>query len=890
MMLDAVDQAIQQAKYHERPFDRERVGVVVGTIFGGDYSCQLLMGLRLPEFQELLDETLRQHGIPDDLIEQLGPSYKDILLRKMPALLDETGSFTSSALASRITKSFNLMGGAVAVDSGRGSALAALSCCVDLLRAGDCDMMICVGGQNDMTPSLYAATSMEGRLAAGPVVSPFDRRADGTVPGEGCGALLLKRLSDARRDNDPILGIIRGIGSAYDVVAEAAATEAVNRALADAGVAPADVSVVETTPCEAVEADMVELLGIADAYSDRGSQPPLAVGSVVAQIGDTSGASGIASFLAAAMEVESASVPPDPALTQASPHVTRHSSVLKVPTGRPAPLAGNAEGRLFAGIHCSGQREVSYHVILERGTKLKPIDPSRHQAKPSTAAPRTDAQIIEFDATQRRRDRKRTEGSARVAPVRPEVQTPSNGASHEPRVPASAPVSRVPAPQRVQKPVTTHQPPSAPRPQAPARTAPPAAKPPVANPVRAKAPAAPAPAAPARERVAPQPAQHTAKSNGSTGAAHSAPAADSTALNSQELEKFLINFVVEQTGYPPEIVELDADLEADLGIDSIKKAQLFGELGEYFEVRPQENVSMDDFPTLRHVLAVLLEMQGTAQAQAAPAKVVAPEPPVRPVSQSTAKSNGVHTAPAAHAAPSPAATSPAPAANAADLEKFLINFVVEQTGYPPEIVELDADLEADLGIDSIKKAQLFGELGEYFEVRPQENVSMDDFRTLRHVLAVLLEAQQTDAVLLEAQQSDSVQPANAVAPAPLAQPASPSPAKSNGVHTAAAPAPVAASPAAASPAPAANAADLEKFLINFVVEQTGYPPEIVELDADLEADLGIDSIKKAQLFGELGEYFEVRPQENVSMDDFRTLRHVLAVLLESQHTDPARSV
>ena len=71
------------------------------------------------------------------------------------------------------------------------------------------------------------------------------------------------------------------------------------------------------------------------------------------------------------------------------------------------------------------------------------------------------------------------------------------------------------------------------------------------------------------------------------------------------MEKFLINFVVEQTGYPTEVVELDADLEADLGIDSIKKAQLFGELREYFDVMPSEDLSLDDFPTLRHVLKFL---------------------------------------------------------------------------------------------------------------------------------------------------------------------------------------------------------------------------------------------------------------------------------------------
>ena len=60
---------------------------------------------------------------------------------------------------------------------------------------------------------------------------------------------------------------------------------------------------------------------------------------------------------------------------------------------------------------------------------------------------------------------------------------------------------------------------------------------------------------------------------------------------------------------------------------------------------------------------------------------------------------------------------PVGAPDPAELETFLINFVVEQTGYPPEVVELDADLEADLGIDSIKKAQLFGELAEYFDVQ-----------------------------------------------------------------------------------------------------------------------------------------------------------------------------
>ena len=172
------------------------------------------------------------------------------------------------------------------------------------------------------------------------------------------------------------------------------------------------------------------------------------------------------------------------------------------------------------------------------------------------------------------------------------------------------------------------------------------------------------------------------------------------AWRAKELEKFLINFVVEQTGYPPEVVELDADLEADLGIDSIKKAQLFGELRRILRRAARRRMTLDDFPTLRHVLNFL---QSAGQMPRQPhrrRRLAAPAVP------------GQRPDRAAAAAPPRPQPQPRrqPRPTPAELEKFLINFVVEQTGYPPEVVELDADLEADLGIDSIKKAQLFGEL------------------------------------------------------------------------------------------------------------------------------------------------------------------------------------
>jgi acyl carrier protein len=239
---------------------------------------------------------------------------------------------------------------------------------------------------------------------------------------------------------------------------------------------------------------------------------------------------------------------------------------------------------------------------------------------------------------------------------------------------------------------------------------------------------------------------------------------ESASLSPEELADFLVNFVVEQTGYPPEIVEMEADLEADLGIDSIKKAQLFGELREHFDIQPSADLSLDDFPTLAHVRDYLL-----ASSQPSVASGGAKEPVARlsevesssPDSTSPDNTSPDSTSRDLDEAPTSSSiletrevsslvdgrpVSPSITAreegdlNREELERFLVNFVVEQTGYPEDIVELDADLEADLGIDSIKKAQLFGELREHFDVTPSETLSLDDFPTLGHVRDYLLAA------------------------------------------------------------------------------------------------------------------------------------------------------
>ena len=323
--------------------------------------------------------------------------------------------------------------------------------------------------------------------------------------------------------------------------------------------------------------------------------------------------------------------------------------------------------------------------------------------------------------------------------------------------------------------------------------------------------------------AAPAPAQTSA-----CAPAPQAPAGSS--ISKEELEAELVGFVVEQTGYPEDMVEMDVDLEGDLGIDSIKKAQLMGELNEKYHFvdlsSPADaDMSLDDFPTLGTIRDYLL-------------------------SKTSGKPSTAASAAPADSTPAPAAqTSAAASISKEELEAELVNFVVEQTGYPEDMVEMDVDLEGDLGIDSIKKAQLMGELNEKYHFvdlsSPADaDMSLDDFPTLGTIRDYLLS-------------------------------------KSTGKSTTAA----SAAPAAKSSGAASiSKEELEAELVNFVVEQTGYPEEMVEMDVDLEGDLGIDSIKKAQLMGELNEKYHFvdlsSPADaDMSLDDFPTLGTIRDYLL-----------
>ena len=1330
MLLDAAEQTFRDAGYHERSFERSRTSAVVGTIFDGDFGCQMQMGLRLPALQREFRRALEMQGLPSSKIDGLIQRFREFVLEKMPALLDETGSFTSSTLASRLTKTFDLMGGAWAIDTSDISSLGAIQASADLLHTRMSDMVLCAAGQRSMDVTIYEAMRLQGFLAKDGLYPPFNAVQEGFVPGEGVAIILLKRLSDAQRDGDRIRAVIRGLSissSAKDSRGDLSRTIIRNlrRASSDdlsLSEGNCQVEVVETARAMRPSADAAEIDGLSQFLADPSPGHPTFLSSVSSQMGHLRGASGMVSLVKSVLEIEHGEITPvcgvtgsceslrqtkdrfelpihcqslspaketrplrilvsnmsanglvahlalegivpvSPKLVPAPP---RKSETSRPVASQPQPTAfvvarfaastmtqlqeqivrakDCAESLSTALRRTSGflpkdrcrlaivgiderdvQRKLSVacggfsdptrrHVLADNGvfvgkvparggrlavvfsgqgaqytgmlkdwaeassavqSQIRRMDQAlAYQGVPTFEALAWDAKselgvdvlntqlavlaadfaawaalqelgihpdVIaghsfgefpalvaagawSFEAAVRGtlfrtqaveacgiREAAMLSTSAAATSVRDLIakhrlacdiacynapdQTIIAGtvrdldvlkaafqdigaASREIRVPrpyhsrlmrpaqpllaeslraiplarpridfvSSTSLKQIASPielrealvaqltepvkyqelveQLVRNGVTAivecgpkqiltrlnrqilrdvpvfHGCVDA-RPghveeqslrlrlmlecagiesrTTTADTVAPAIKvgtesatvitleankhKMVAHAIalgeivwadatetrrqmmreasstkgRGVATATvprssshhdsetvPADGhggngktrkfsttlahretsfgdhevAPEKNtattsviddhRRGPSPANrwdgehngqsHAAPPNGEDITPAASPFGDqetqgaSPEMLRDKLEAFVLDFVVDQTGQPPELVELDANLEADLGVDDLRKARLLRKTAEQFELTQPANsdasISLDDFPTLGTIVDFFVKV-GTGESTARPHR-----------------SNGVRQ--------SVAATKSAPAKGStvdrASIAKFAVNFVIDQTGYPEELVTTDVSLEADLGIDSIRKAQLIGEIAERFGLAHLASAmiekSLDDFPTLDAIIDFFSAPSlvETNRVLQAASVRESrsatveqVRPSvESAASAPLPQ----------------------------SSVPRIDRHEMEQFVIEFVIEETGYPRELIDLSASLEADLGIDSIRKARLFGELAERFQIEGLRSIvadiSLDDFPTLGAIVeffvglgnentAAAIEDHPTNPTR--
>ncbi len=223
----------------------------------------------------------------------------------------------------------------------------------------------------------------------------------------------------------------------------------------------------------------------------------------------------------------------------------------------------------------------------------------------------------------------------------------------------------------------------------------------------------------------------------------------------------------------------------------------------------------------------------------------------------------------------PAPTTAAPVSNATidivDLDKNLLAITSDKTGYPVEMLEMDMDMEADLGIDSIKRVEILGALQEMYPSLPKPNLEeLSEKRTIGQVVEYLQshasKGVSVEIAVHEVQQVTEIP----VEAAPVVE-----------VVTTPEVSVVVAFTPEPEPAPATSDefANLGETLLAITSDKTGYPVEMLELEMDMEADLGIDSIKRVEILGAMQEMYPNLPKPNIEeLGDLRTIGQIVDYL------------
>src|SRR5204862_298218 len=173
-----------------------------------------------------------------------------------------------------------------------------------------------------------------------------------------------------------------------------------------------------------------------------------------------------------------------------------------------------------------------------------------------------------------------------------------------------------------------------------------------------------------------------------------APAASSVGKSaSSDVLPRLIDLVASKTGYPKDLLDPNLDMEADLGIDTVKQAELFGAIRDAYGLPLEEGILIKDYPTLAKVAGYVQTRLGGQ-----------PAPPPQAQSPQNAQ-NSQTSVVSAGSVSAPAATAATSLDESAVLQK-VIQLVSAKTGYPADMLEPDLDMEADLGIDTVKQAEL----------------------------------------------------------------------------------------------------------------------------------------------------------------------------------------
>ena len=243
-----------------------------------------------------------------------------------------------SIIANRLSYFLDLRGPSVAVDTACSSSLVAVHLACQSLRTGESELAIAAGVNLLLSPAVTRSFDQAHVMSHTGGCHAFDIAADGMVRGEGCGVVVLKRLSDAVRDGDRVLAVVRGSavnqdGRSNGLMAPnpVAQTAVLRAACSNAGLLPRDVDFVEAHGTGTLIGDPIEARALGTVYGrGRPEGSPLLIGSVKTNVGHLEAAAGVAGFIKAVLAVQRGHIPPNQHFETPNPHIPFQQLRLKV--------------------------------------------------------------------------------------------------------------------------------------------------------------------------------------------------------------------------------------------------------------------------------------------------------------------------------------------------------------------------------------------------------------------------------------------------------------------------------------------------------------------------------------------------------------------------------
>ena len=283
-----------------------------------------------------------------------------------------------------------------------------------------------------------------------------------------------------------------------------------------------------------------------------------------------------------------------------------------------------------------------------------------------------------------------------------------------------------------------------------------------------------------------------------------------TKHNEEDIKAFVKKCIQEKTGYPMDVLEDDLELEADLGIDSVKQAEIFAKIVENYAYNQAENEDIKGYNTIQKIATYIMEKTTIP--------VECKKEENKTQEKTSAKGNIVKS----------------------EIHDYVFSVIQDKTGYPIEVLEDNLDLEADLGIDSVKQADILGKIHENYGYEIKENENIKELNTIAKIIEYVAKKMVITQSEIAGKTEETL--------------------TDRGGY---------------------DKNSVKSIIKNIICEKTGYPQEVLEDELELEADLGIDSVKRADIFGKLGEKYGFTFESIDEAKKHNTISEIVEFVMEN---------